>query len=125
MSVFVKLAASASKCLRRMLLEAPLIDVDELIDCAAVRGAGGSGVGAPQRKAGHFLWQIELLAALGLDDPNRAIGRADDEIGGVGRKVSISLDVFELKPDSQVVLRKRRHVRSRFEERGKGKLKAA
>ena len=56
---------------RRVLLEALLIDVDEAVARPAFVLAGLGGVGAPLAQARHLLRQVELLAALGLDDPDR------------------------------------------------------
>jgi hypothetical protein len=105
-----------------VFFESALIDVNKVI-ARAVFLCGG-GIGAPLGEAGHFLWEIELLAAFGFDDPDCALRVADDEIGNVIREVAVGLHVVELEADSEVVLGEGFDVRRGFEEGCEGELEA-
>ena len=50
-----------------------LIDIDEAVTRAILSRAGRRRVGAPLAQSRHLLRQVEFLAALGLDDPDRAV----------------------------------------------------
>ena len=71
-----------------MFLEAGLIDVEEIIASAVF--LGGGGVGAPLAEAGHFLREIEFLAAFGFDDPDGAVRVPGDEVRDVVRGVPLA-----------------------------------
>ena len=73
-------------------------------NCVPSPRAGGGRVLAPLAQARHLLRHVDLLASLGLDDPDRAVRRPNDEVGRVVRQVAVGLDVVELEADSQVVL---------------------
>src|SRR5690606_28754255 len=57
----------------RMALEAALVHVDETIGRPALPLQGRGGLGAPLAQARHLLRQVELLAALGFDDPDGTV----------------------------------------------------
>ena len=117
-------AAQAPRRRRLVLLEALLVDIDEAVARPPVVLGGLGRVLAPLAQARHLLRQVQLLAALGLDDPDRAVGGAHDEVRRVGGQIAVGLDVVDLEADGQVVLGKGLHVRRGFQERGKGQLQA-
>ena len=91
-----------------MFLKSGLIDVEEIIARAVF--LGGGGVGAPLAQAGHFLREVEFLAAFGFDDPDGAVRIAGDKVRDVVREVAIGLHVVELEANREVVLGEGLHV---------------
>ncbi len=59
-----------------MFFKADLVHENKVVALAVV--LGGGGVVAPLAEAGHFLEEVEFLAAFGLDDPDHVAGVADD-----------------------------------------------
>jgi hypothetical protein len=110
-----------------VFVEAGLGDVEEIVADveAALLLLGGGGVLAPLAEASHLLWEIELLAALGLDDPDGAGGVAGDEVGRVVGEIAIGLDVVKAEADGEVVLGESLAVGSVPEEAGEGEFEAA
>ena len=70
--IFRKAGSEGSESAGRVLFEALLIHVDEAVGHAALRHAGSGGIGRPEAEAGHFLGEVEFLAAFGFDDPDGA-----------------------------------------------------
>lgn len=69
--------------------------------------------------------EIKLLAALGLDDPHRVVGRAHEEIRRVGGEIAVGAHVIEAETHGQIVLGEGGDVGRGVEEGGEGKLQPA
>jgi hypothetical protein len=87
--------------------------------------ACAGGIRAPLAQARHLLRQVEFGTALGLDDPNRAIGGLDDEIRCVGGEIAVGLDVVDLVADGEVVLGEGRDIGRVVEKTGESQFEAA
>ncbi len=107
-----------------MLSEAVLIDIDEVVARPAiVLGCFGS-VLAPLAQPGHFLRQIDFLAAFGLDDPDPAVDGSHKKVRCVGGQLTVGFDVFDLEAHGHVVLAEGLHVGRVLQERCKAQFQA-
>ena len=73
-------------------------------------------------QARHLLRHVQFLAALGLDDPHRAIRAARDEVRRVGRKLAVRFHIIQLEAHGHVVFAEGLHVGRGVEERRKGQF---
>jgi hypothetical protein len=105
-----------------MIFKALLIDVDETVPRRAIDLVRIRRIEAPLAEPAHFLRYVQFLAALGLDDPNYAVGRAYDEIRRVIRQFAVRFHIVELEADGHVVLRERLHVGRGIEKCGEGQF---
>ena len=110
----------ACEILRSVCLETGLIDVHETVGRSALGPAPSDRIFTPLAQAGHLPWQFEFLAALSLDDPDRAVGGLHEEVGNVVREIAVGLHVINFETDGEVVLGEGDDIRRGVEKAREG-----
>lgn len=106
-------------------LKALLVHVEETVLGPPLHLARARGIPAPLLEPGHFLRQVNLLAAFGFDDPDRAIAGLHQEIRDIAREIPVGLNVVDLEADREVVLGESDDIRRCVEKAREAELEAS